>query len=221
MNMPSLEKILKQVDEDWKEAEAVEITGRAAVPDGNYKCFLKNARVEFSKSSDRLQVAWEMEVVEGKQEGKSVMKFDGLDNDVSMGWMKGTMKVLGMEVPKSITKLPGVFEEFFEGNKDIPINITVRTKDNFTNVYINGLAEEEESKKGKKEKGKEKEEEEEEEEKEKKEKSKKGKSSIKADDLDDMNLEEMLEAAEYFDIAVPKKIRDDKKKVRAYLKELV
>jgi hypothetical protein len=221
MNMPRLEKMLKQVDEDWKEAEAVEITGRIAVPDGNYKCFLKNARVEFSKSSDRLQVAWEIEVAEGKQKGKSIMKFDGLDNDVSMGWMKGTMKVLGMEIPKSITKLPGVFEEFFEDNKDIPINITVRTKDNFTNVYINGLAEEEEPEKGKKEKEEEEEEEKEEEEKEKKEKSKKGKSSIKADDLDDMSLEEMLEAAEYFDITVPKKIQDDKKKVRAYLKELV
>lgn len=139
----NLAKILKQLDKQWKDTEAVEVgEGFTNIPDGNYVVTLEPARVELSKASERLQIAWPMVIAEGKLNGKKLIKFDGLDSELNISWVKGTMNVLGISIPKSATDIPQALEDFFESYKDRKVNISAKTKDEFVNLYINGYAEE-------------------------------------------------------------------------------
>lgn len=151
----TLARELKKYEKQWKEAEQQELGQFAKLPDGDYTGKLTAARIELAKASGRLQIAWPLMVIGGKQDGRRITKYDGLDNELSMSYAKGLMSLLGMDAPESILELPGAIEKYFKHKKDgVPVNFTVVTKDSFTNIYINGLAEEEE---GDKEKEKEKE----------------------------------------------------------------
>lgn len=136
-----IKKVMKELEKEWAEAEPQEISGRAIVPDGDYTANLKGAEVQLSKNSERLQVVWDLKIAEGDSEGKQVLKFDGLDNEVSMGWTKGLMSMLGMKIPKTLASIPAIFETYFEENPGTLVSITVKTKDGYTNVYINELLE--------------------------------------------------------------------------------
>lgn len=156
--MANLGKVLKDLNKTWKNTEPIEIQERVNVPDGNYVAVMEPAGVELAKSSERLQIAWPMKISDGKFKGKRVIKFDGLDSELSISWVKGVMNVLGIEIPKVAEDLPEVLEKFFKKEyDDRPINISIKTTDDFTNIYINGYADGAESE-GKKEKEEEKEE---------------------------------------------------------------
>lgn len=134
-----IKKVMKELEKEWTEAEPQDVGGRSAVPNGEYTANLNGAEVQLSKSSERLQVVWDLKIAEGEYEGKQVMKFDGLDNEVSMGWTKGLMKMLGIKIPKTLAGIPAVFETYFEENPGTLVSMTVKTKDEYTNVYINEL----------------------------------------------------------------------------------
>lgn len=162
--MANLAKVLKTLDKQWKDTEAVEVGQFTKFADGNYVVTLEPAGVELSKTSERLQIAWPMVFAEGKYEGKKTIKFDGLDSELSISWAKGVMNVLGIEVPDKATDLPEALETFFEKEyKDRKVNISIKTDGDFSNIFINGYVEEEEgsAKKKKKEESEEPEEKEE------------------------------------------------------------
>ena len=145
-----LSKILKQLSKEWKDTEPAELPTSISVPDGNYICVLEPARVELSKASDRLQIAWPIEISDGKHEGKSLTKFDGLVDEIQISYAKATMQTLGISIPAKSEKLPQVLEDFFEDDyKDRKVNVTVRTKDEFTNIFINGYFDDEGDEAGK------------------------------------------------------------------------
>lgn len=139
MTEKDLKKMLKEMDEDWNDIEAQEVGKFATVPDGNYLAYLKNGSLEMAKASGRPQISWTIEIAEGEQEGKVLMKFDGLDNELSKSWAKGTLNMLGIECKPST--LVASLKQFFEENDKRLINITVKTQDQYTNIYFNGYAE--------------------------------------------------------------------------------
>lgn len=137
--MSDLAKALKEIDTLWTKTEAMEMGSFSPVPDGDYVAYLFPARLEFSKQSNRFQIAWPLKVAIGKLKGRSLVKFDGLDHETSIGWIKGVFKLLGIEIPASSKKIPAVLETYFESNNDVLVNITVKTKDTYTNIFINGI----------------------------------------------------------------------------------
>ncbi len=146
--MAGIEKVLKDLESDWEDAEQREGTGYDEFTDGEYVMGISAIEVGLSKSSSRPQVAWVLEFADGEYEGKEHMKFDGIDNEVSMGYVKGTMSTLGIKVPKSIKKLQAAFDAWLEDNKGTLVNVVLKTTGEFQNIYINGLADEAESKGG-------------------------------------------------------------------------
>jgi hypothetical protein len=151
--MANLAKVLKDIEKDWKNAEEQELGGFQKLPDGDYKVIMEAPRVELAKASDRLQIAWPFKVAEGKLKGKSIIKFDGLDNEVSMGYAKGLFKLLEIPIPTKAVDIPDALEAFYkdyEKNEKL-IAITIKTKDEFQNIYVNGFvdADEEDGKKDK------------------------------------------------------------------------
>lgn len=135
--MANISKVLQELDNTWEEAETTEIQGGFTVlPDGNYTGKLLSGSVEMSQNG-RIQIVWALKVTEGKHEGKTIKKFSGIDNEIAIGYAKGLMKLVGIAIPKDVTKLPKALNDFFGDKDGIDIEFSVKTKDEFTNIYIN------------------------------------------------------------------------------------
>lgn len=192
--MASITNALKEVEDAWESAEVIESQGFSPLPDGNYSGKVLDGVVEMSQNG-RLQVTLTLKPTEGKYEGKTIKKFMGLDNELSIGYAKGTLKLLGIENPKSVTKLPKVLTDFFlEHDNGIDVEFTIKTKDDFVNIYINKATVEEEKSSIK--------------EKIKKEKIKKPTYS----ELEDMDKDDLIKIIEKFDLGIedPEKIKESK-----------
>lgn len=159
-------KELKSLQKSWKEAEPQELGTFTKVPDADYEAAIVGMAVELSKN-DRPQIVYSLEIKEGKYEGKIIKKFDGLDNEVGIGYAKALLNLLEVPIPKDVTELPENVDDWISSNEETMVNITVKTKDGYSNVYINSLmdvgktekkkAKDETKTKGKKGKEKEKE----------------------------------------------------------------
>lgn len=129
-------KMLSGLEDAWEQSEAQSFK---SVPDGPYVAELKAMEVGLSKN-DRLQVVSTYKIADGKQKGHEVKRFDGIDSDVSMGWFKGYCEVLELDIPDSIKNLPEALETYAQECNEL-FNITVKTKDDYQNVYLNGKSE--------------------------------------------------------------------------------
>lgn len=135
--MANISKVLQELENTWEEAEVTEMQGGFTVlPDGNYTGKLLAGSVEMSQNG-RVQIVWTLKVAEGKHEGKTIKKFNGIDNEIAIGYAKGLMKLIGITIPKDVTKLPKALNDFFGDKEGVDIEFTVKTKDEFTNIYIN------------------------------------------------------------------------------------
>lgn len=164
-------KELKNLTKTWKQAQPVSVGGFQTVPDGEYVANITEMSVQKSKNG-RLQVVTTFTIKGGEQDGSTVKRFDGLDNERSIGFFKGFAEVIGLDLPNDVTLLPSVLETFV-GECEDSFEINVKTKNEFQNVYVNGVAEtegaEEEEEEGEEEEETEEEETEEEEEEEEEE----------------------------------------------------
>lgn len=134
---------LSQLSKMWKGAVPTQ-GGFSVIPDGNYTAQLKEMKLGESKAK-RVQVVSTYEIVDGEFEGKTVKRFDGLDNETSMGFFKGLCEVIGLEVPEDIGFLQDAMDEFVGGNNDL-FDITVKTTKSkegkeYSNLFVNGVSE--------------------------------------------------------------------------------
>jgi len=177
--MANISSVLKQLDKTWEESEVQESAGFTPLPDGSYTGNIKKISVELSQNG-RLQMVTDLVVVEGKYEGKAQKKFDGLDNEISMGYAKGLLQLLGITLSKKLKDLSKEISSFFEEHEDgIDVEFVVKTSGEFTNIFINSLFESVPFGK----------------EDEKPKNKKKGKKPT-FDELDDMDKEELIELVE-------------------------
>ena len=124
---------LKGLKGAWKKAEAR--VGFSPVPDGQYQARIDNAVLELSKSSKRPQISYELTIVSGEYENRKLWKRDGIDGEEQLEWTKGTLETLDLEIPDNINDLP----DCIDGAKGLGVEITVRTKEEFQNIYFNEL----------------------------------------------------------------------------------
>jgi hypothetical protein len=130
-------KELSQLSKMWKTAQPV-AAGYQTIPDGEYSAKITEMSVQKSKNG-RLQVVTTFEVVDGEHEGSSIKRFDGLDNERSIGYFKGMAEIIGLDLPNDITLLPEVLKTFVDECGDF-FEITVKTKNEYQNVYVNGVS---------------------------------------------------------------------------------
>lgn len=133
-----IKSALKKAQGVWEDSEAAENAGRKKTKPGEYQCKIKSMEVEFAKSSKRLQVKTIFEVVSPeKYEGEEIWRFDGL-TESGTPYFKAMARTLGLEVPEDLESLPDALEEFTD-DFDSLVEVSVSTKDDFTNVFVNGL----------------------------------------------------------------------------------
>ena len=88
----------------WKKAPAM--AGLSTWPDGDYAVRIDSITIGKSKGeSKRMQCVWGLVGVTESVEGKKLSKFDGLDSEEGIGYFKGTLENLGVDIPDNITKL--------------------------------------------------------------------------------------------------------------------
>ena len=130
----------------WKKVTPT-AAGFVQIPDGDYVGDLKEMKMEESKASGRLQVVSSYVILdEGDCEGKTVKRFDGLDNETSMGFFKGVCEVIGFEVPEDLELLQEAMDAFVaDSNRMDLYKLTMKTskgKDGktYSNLFVNGIS---------------------------------------------------------------------------------
>ena len=131
---------LVKLQDKWSEALAIT---RASIPDDDYLFKLISIKVGFSKNR-RFQAVSKFEVADGTYSGKEILKFDGLVDEVSLGFFKGYCEILGIEITENMSELPDILNEFVEQFSGL-ITATVKTKGEYTNIYVKGVVETESS----------------------------------------------------------------------------
>ncbi len=125
---------LKKMQSSWEETEPSR--GRINLPDDNYGVRINSAVLEESKSSGRLQIHWDMTVIdEGDFENVSVHKYDGIDTEENLPYVQGALEALELDIPDDLADIG----ETLEAAAGLEVDITVATKDEFTNIYFNEL----------------------------------------------------------------------------------
>jgi hypothetical protein len=128
--------VLRTLKNAWRDAEPNK--GFEIYDDGDYLMQIAAMEVNLSKKQ-RIQVCTTLKFMDGKYKDKEFLKFDGIDNDVSMGWFKGFCEVIGVELPEDIENLPEVLDDFVNETQDM-LNVTLRTKDGYTNAFVKGIS---------------------------------------------------------------------------------
>lgn len=113
----------------WNDAEDLG-DSFGEVPDGRYQFKIKEARVNNSDSSGRLQVSWDLEVINGEFAGRHVFEHDGLETDQNRDFFRTKLARIGLEWPENPADLPTVLEEALETY----VEARVKTKGEFQNV---------------------------------------------------------------------------------------
>lgn len=131
-------KALKSLESQWKATEPT--TGFTQFSDGDYIGTPINMEIGLSKNN-RLQVVTTFRIDDGQYAGEEYRKFDGINDEVGIGWFKGYCEVLGIDIPDEMEDLQDTLDAFIDSNPPA-FHLTLKTKDGFQNCYLKGAAEE-------------------------------------------------------------------------------
>ena len=130
-NEPTGNVNLSAFDEDYDQAEAPDFD---EVPDGKYQVRIMKAQLAKSSKGDPM-IKWDLVALSGPHAGRHIFKNSVITRD-SIPFVKGDLKTLGLELPR-FSDLPDCLDKLL----DKTVEITKRTKGEFTNVYFNRLIE--------------------------------------------------------------------------------
>ncbi len=118
---------LSAFDDEFASAEAPE---HEEVPDGKYQVRIETVRLENSQKGDPM-IKFDLEVMSGSQAGRHIFK-NSVITQASIPYVKGDLKTLGLKLAK-FSELSGRLEELL----DVTLEVTKRTRGDYTNVYFN------------------------------------------------------------------------------------
>jgi hypothetical protein len=112
------------------EFESAETPSFEEVPDGKYQVKIQTAKLESSQKGDPM-IKFDLEIISGSQAGRHIFK-NSVITQASLPYVKADLKTLGLELAK-FSELSGRLEELL----DVTLEITKRTRGDYTNVYFN------------------------------------------------------------------------------------
>lgn len=124
---------LKLMQKAWKKSKARNI--QKPLPDGPYVVRIIDVRLDRSKTSDRLQVVWVMQVKGGKYKGRVLTRYSGLESESNISFLKTDFKALDVKAPKNIINITKTLEKCI----DLKVDISLKTSGQYTNIYFNGI----------------------------------------------------------------------------------
>ena len=124
---PNSQVDLTSFDDEFESAEA---PSYEEVPDGKYQVKIQTAKLESSQKGDPM-IKFDLEIISGSQAGRHIFK-NSVITQASLPYVKADLKTLGLELAK-FSELSGRLEELL----DVTLEITKRTRGDYTNVYLN------------------------------------------------------------------------------------
>lgn len=115
-----------------EEFDAVKPADLEEVPDGKYQVRVFKAALDKSQKGDPM-LKWDLVVISGPLAGRHIFK-NAVITQASLPFVKGDLKIVGLQLTK-FSELPGRLGELL----DLTLEVTKRTKGEYTNVYFNKL----------------------------------------------------------------------------------
>ncbi len=137
--MSEFSKRLGKLKGNWGKARKRDRSefGGSTLEDAIYKMEVTSAELTESQSSGRLQVCWEYTVLEGESKGETIRDYDGMESEDNLFFIQRKLERLGFDAPEDPAEIEGILNKV--GKKKPKIKARVRTKDDFTHVYVNRL----------------------------------------------------------------------------------
>lgn len=118
---------LSAFDDDFASAASPSLE---EVPDGKYQVRIEGVRLDRSQKGDPM-IKWDLIVIAGSQAGRHIFK-NSVITPAALPFVKGDLKTLGLQLTK-FSDLQQRLEELL----DITLEVTRRTRGEYTNVYFN------------------------------------------------------------------------------------
>ena len=118
---------LSSFDDEFATAQSPEYD---EVPDGKYHARIESVRLETSQKGDPM-IKFDLEVLSGSHAGRHIFK-NSVITQASLPYVKGDLRTLGLELSK-FSELSERLDELL----DVTLEITKRTRGDYTNVYFN------------------------------------------------------------------------------------
>lgn len=112
------------------EYDTVQPADNDEVPDGKYQARVHAVRLDRSQKGDPM-LKWDLVVLSGQHASRHIFK-NAVITQASLKFVKADLKTLGLELPR-FSELPNHLEKLL----DHALEVTKRTKDEYTNVYFN------------------------------------------------------------------------------------
>jgi hypothetical protein len=127
---------LNQFEEGFRRAETKEPVDFDPLPDGKYKVRVDKAQLVENQYTGNPQLTWEFEIVEGKHASRKIWKYNQLDSQDRVNWLKQDFRNCGVLLASLSTlqqELVGLLD------KVLIVNLKTNTSKNgkdYQNVYI-------------------------------------------------------------------------------------
>jgi len=118
---------LSDFDDDFSSAEEPSFD---EVPDGKYQVRIDSVRLDRSQRGDPM-IKWDLLVIAGQHQGRHIFK-NSVITPAALPYVKGDLKTVGLQLAK-FSDLSARLEDLL----DVNLEITKRTRGDYTNVYFN------------------------------------------------------------------------------------
>jgi hypothetical protein len=118
---------LSAFDDEYKDAE---VPSYEEVPDGKYQVRVHRVELGTSQAGDPM-LKWDLVVMSGQHAGRHIFK-NAVITHKSLPFVKGDLHTLGVQLPR-FSELPNHLDALL----DQTLEITKRTKGDYSNVYFN------------------------------------------------------------------------------------
>jgi len=129
---------LSHLEDDYTAAEAEKAKSFDPLPDGRYIVEVDQAEVTTSKSGAPM-LKWTMRVLQGPHDGRMMWRNNMLASKANLTWLKTDLAKFNMSLDK-VNDLNERAKELV----DLVLHVTQRTSGQYTNVYIDRMATDEE-----------------------------------------------------------------------------
>ncbi len=124
---------LSQWDEEYENAP-VEEREFDAIPDGKYQVVVDRVELTASQTSNKPMLKWALKIIAPNHVGRLLWRNNMIASPDNIKWLKNDLNTCGLTL-KKLSDLP----EQLESLLDRKIEVTVRTRGENQNIYLNKL----------------------------------------------------------------------------------
>ncbi|MFH1682039.1 MAG: DUF669 domain-containing protein [Candidatus Eisenbacteria bacterium] len=122
---------LSAYDRQFSDAELQE-SDFEEIEDGKYQVRVDRVEIVRARTSGNLQLKWTLKVLAPRFEGRFLWRYNQFATRENLSWLKTDLHTCGLTV-ENLSTLPGHLDELL----DITLEVTKKTKGEFSNIYFN------------------------------------------------------------------------------------